>query len=66
MKKIEWFLAVILIVIGLVCLTICATMWGSGSIRYYVTTFMHICFWIGFPGLVIGALYVIILIGRKK
>lgn len=67
MKKIEWLLAVSLIIIGLICLTIpAATMWGNGSIKSYVTILMQICFWTGLPGLIIGVLYVIILVGRKN
>lgn len=67
MKKIEWLLAVLLIVIGLACLTVpSVTVWGDGTIKTYVTTLMQICFWTGLPGLIIGVLYVIILMGRKK
>ncbi|MDO6449440.1 hypothetical protein [Oceanobacillus profundus] len=67
MKKIEWLLAVSLIIIGLACLTISgATMWGNGSIKYYVTTLMQVCFWTCLPGMIIGILYVIILVGRRK
>ncbi|GLO68417.1 MULTISPECIES: hypothetical protein [Oceanobacillus] len=67
MKKIEWLLAISLIIIGLTCLTVSgATMWGNGSIKSYVTTLIQICLWTGLPGIIIGVLYVIILIGRKN
>ena len=67
MRIIEWVLAVSLIIIGLTCLTIpAATMWGDGSIKSYLTIFMQICLWTGLPGIIIGVLYVIILMGRKK
>lgn len=66
MKKIEWFLAVTLIIIGLACLTFCATLWSDGSFKDYLKTFMHICLWTGLPGLMIGVLYVMILMGRKN
>lgn len=67
MKIIEWVLAVSLIIIGLACLTIPAvTMLGDGSIKSFVTTLIQICFWTGLPGIIIGVLYVIILMGRKN
>lgn len=67
MKKIEWLLAVLLIIIGLACLTVpSVTIWGDGTIKSYVTTLIQICFWTGLPGLIIGILYVIILLGRKN
>lgn len=67
MKKIEWLLAVSLIIIGLSCLTISGvTMWGDESVKSYVTTLMQICFWTGIPGIIVGILYVIILIDRKN
>lgn len=66
MKKIEWLLAVILIVGGLTCLTVSgATMWGNETIKSYVTTLMQICFWTGVPGVIIGIVYLIILTKRK-
>lgn len=67
MKKIEWLLVVSLIIVGLACLTVSGTtMWGNESIKSYLTTLMQICFWTGLPGVIIGVLYVIILMGRKK
>ncbi|GAB3796964.1 hypothetical protein [Virgibacillus kimchii] len=67
MKKIEWLLAISLIIIGLSCLTVSgATMWGNESFTYYVKILLQICFWTGLPGIIIGVLYVIILIGRKN
>lgn len=64
MKKIEWLLALSLIIIGLTCLTVPAA--TNESIKSYVTTLIQICFWTGLPGIIIGVLYVIILVGRKN
>ncbi|MCF3944874.1 hypothetical protein [Oceanobacillus alkalisoli] len=66
MKKIEWALALTLIIFGIACLTFCATLWSEGSIKDYLTTLVHICFWTGLPGLILGVLYVIVLKGRKN
>ncbi|MFD1849703.1 hypothetical protein [Oceanobacillus bengalensis] len=66
MKKIEWLSAIILIVVGLTCLTVSgATMWGNESIKSYVTILMQICFWTGLPGVILGVVYLIILTKRK-
>ena len=64
MKKIEWLLALLLILIGLSCLTVSGTMMmGSESIDSYIHTFMQLCLWMGIPVVIIGIAYIVI---KKK
>ncbi|MFA7746158.1 hypothetical protein [Salinicoccus roseus] len=67
MKKIEWLIVVLLIAIGIMCLTASGTMmWGTGSIESYLKTFLEICLWMGLPILIIGIVYFVILKKRKN
>ncbi|WP_040980500.1 MULTISPECIES: hypothetical protein [Oceanobacillus] len=67
MKKIEWLLAVSLIIIGLICLTVSGgALLGDVTVKQYMTTLIQVCFWTCLPGIVIGILYVIILLKRKN
>ncbi len=66
MKKIEWLIAVLLILMGLVCLTVSATvMWGPESIETYLRTFIQLCLWMGLPIIIIGIIYLLFLKKRK-
>ncbi|OAP75255.1 hypothetical protein A4U71_15380 [Staphylococcus aureus] len=61
MKRSDWFIALFLIIIGLTCLTMSATLVvDTGSIRSYLTNFLQICFWIGIPALGVGIIYYVI------
>jgi hypothetical protein len=61
MKKAEWIIAVSLVVIGLSCLTMSATvMLNPNSIRAYLHNLVSICFWIGIPVLLAGSFILII------
>ncbi|RKL69228.1 hypothetical protein CR203_04135 [Salipaludibacillus neizhouensis] len=64
MKRIEWILAISLVVIGLSCLTMSAN-WlvTPDSMRPYLNTLFLICFWACVPIIVATLLY---LIFRKK
>lgn len=65
MKRIEWLIAIALVVIGLSCLTMsAASMMNPESIHDYFSTFMQICLWIAVPLIIVGVVY--ILIKRKK
>ncbi|MDK8642994.1 MULTISPECIES: hypothetical protein [Niallia] len=58
MKRLDWIIALFLVVIGLTCLTMSATwMMDTGSIRSYFTNFLQICLWIGIPILIVGVIY---------
>jgi hypothetical protein len=64
MNKVEWIFAVLLILIGITCLTASATwMINPDTIQSYLATLFQICFWISFP-VVIGI--VIYLVYKKK
>ncbi|TRM12140.1 hypothetical protein FH966_10835 [Lentibacillus cibarius] len=67
MKNIEWLLAILLIIIGLTCLTVSGTtMLDAESVGTYLTTFIHLCMWMGLPVVIIGIIYMIILKKRDK
>jgi hypothetical protein len=64
MNKIEWIFAVILVFIGITCLTVSATwMFNPDTIQSYLATLFQICFWIAIPT-IIGI--VIYLVYQKK
>lgn len=61
MKKTEWMIAFSLVVIGLSCLTMSATvMFNPNSIRAYLNTLLNICLWIGTPIIIVGVIYLIL------
>lgn len=65
MKRIEWLIAIALVVTGLSCLTMSATsMMNPESIRDYLNTLLQICLWTAVPILIVGVVYM--LIKRKK
>lgn len=67
MKGIEWFIAGFLVIMGLICLTVSGTfIIEPESIRQYFDTFINLCFWMGLPVLVVGLIYYIILVKRKR
>ncbi|MCY9659516.1 hypothetical protein P5G65_23710 [Paenibacillus chondroitinus] len=64
MKRIEWLIAIILVVIGLSCLTMSATsMMKPESIRDYLSILLKICLWSGIPILIAGIVYMVV---KKK
>lgn len=64
MKKIEIILSVVLIAVGVVCLTMSGSMMFQQNISFYVETFLKICLWMGIPILITGVFY--LLIKRKR
>lgn len=67
MKKTEWFIVTLLIVMGLLCLTVSATtVWDTATLQSYVTTFFRLCLWMGLPILLTGIAYFIIIKRRKN
>lgn len=65
MKKIEWFIAAFLVVIGLSCLTMSATvMMRPESIQVYLSNLFKICLWTGLPVFIAGVVYFVL--RRKK
>ncbi|MEN1969631.1 hypothetical protein WMZ97_16325 [Lentibacillus sp. N15] len=67
MKKIEWLIAGLLIVAGLICLTVSGTaIWETESIVSYFKTFIQLCLWTGLPLVVFGTIYLVILLKGKN
>lgn len=67
MKKIEWLIAAVFVIMGLTCFTVSATtMWGEESIGSYLNTFVHVCLWMGLPVLIVGIIYIIFLKKRNE
>jgi formate-dependent nitrite reductase membrane component NrfD len=62
-KWLEWAMAILLVLVGLSCLTMSATIMNP-SVHEYWITFFRICTLIGIPVVVIGVLYLIF--NRKK
>ncbi|TFB14110.1 hypothetical protein E3U55_14435 [Filobacillus milosensis] len=66
MKKTEWIIFALLILMGLCCLTVSGTaMWGPGSIQAYFKTFLHLCMWMGLPIIFLGIVYLVIVMKRQ-
>ncbi|SEB05562.1 hypothetical protein SAMN05421743_11472 [Thalassobacillus cyri] len=67
MKKIEWFIILLLIGTGLMCLTLSATtMWAAESSgEAYLKTFLQLCLWMGIPLVIVGFVYFVLLKKRK-
>ncbi|MFT8321135.1 MAG: hypothetical protein ABF649_09530 [Bacillus sp. (in: firmicutes)] len=64
MKRLDWLIVLVLIVIGLNCLTMSATwMMDTSSIHSYFTNLLQICLWIGIPFLIGGVIYYVM---KKK
>jgi membrane protein DedA with SNARE-associated domain len=68
MKRIEYVIAGLLVIIGLACLTTSGSYLMGAGIDAYITTFLQLCFWIGVPIIVFGISYFIIKLrkGDKK
>ncbi len=67
MKRIDWFMAILLVISGLTCLTISGTAkFGPDSIDSYLITLLHLCLWMGVPVLVAGIVYLIIIRKKRK
>jgi di/tricarboxylate transporter len=65
MKRIDYVIAGVLVLIGLLCLTTSGSYLIGFSIEAYMETFLQLCMWIGIPIVVIGVIYFIILFLRK-
>ncbi|WP_174733234.1 hypothetical protein [Mesobacillus harenae] len=60
MKKVEVILSVLLIIIGLICLTMSGTMMIQQDFTAIFKTFVTICAWMGVPIILAGIVYLII------
>lgn len=63
MKQLEWVIAILLVLVGLSCLTMSATILNP-SLSELWSTFFRICTLVGIPVVIAGVLY-LILKGKK-
>lgn len=66
MKKIEYIIALALIIVGLGCLTMSGSYMLEQNIMAYAMTFIKICLWMGIPIAIVGIVYYFILRGRGE
>ncbi|MGB6407788.1 MULTISPECIES: hypothetical protein [Planomicrobium] len=57
MRRIEVFLAVLLVVIGILCLTMSGTLMLETGLTVFLTTFVQVCLWMGIPLILTGIIY---------
>ena len=60
MKKFEIIVSVLLIIIGLLCLTMSGSFMLQPELRVYIKTFVQTCLWIGVPILLAGIFYLLL------
>jgi uncharacterized membrane protein YkvI len=61
MKRLDWFIVSLLILIGLTCLTMSATsMMDTDAARSYFNEMLQMCLWIGIPVVSVGIIYYIL------
>ncbi|MFD2216522.1 hypothetical protein [Metabacillus endolithicus] len=65
MKRIEYVIASLLVIVGLACLTTSGSYLMGDGLDAYITTFLQLCMWLGIPIVVVGVIY-LILIRIKK
>jgi hypothetical protein len=63
MRKIEYLIALTLVVLGLACLTMSGSYLLEQNIAVYAMTFLKICLWIGIPIVIV---WVCVFLYRKK
>ncbi len=57
MRRIEAFFAVLLVVIGILCLTMSGTLLLETGLTVFLTTFVQVCLWMGIPLILTGIIY---------
>ncbi|RLQ92800.1 hypothetical protein [Planomicrobium sp. Y74] len=57
MRGIEVFLVVLLVVIGILCLTMSGTLMLETGMTVFLTTFFQVCLWMGIPLILTGIIY---------
>lgn len=65
MKRIEWLIVSIMLVMGLLCLTMSATLINPSSMQAYFDNFFQICIWIAIPVIAAALLYMFIRSKKK-
>ncbi|UYG98091.1 hypothetical protein [Cytobacillus firmus] len=64
MKRIEYVIAGLLVIIGLACLTTSGSYLMGAGVDAYIMTFLQLCLLLGIPIVVIGIIYFILI--RKR
>lgn len=57
MNRIEVILSVVLIAVGLMCLTMSGSMMVQQGVSAYLETFIKLCLWMGIPIIFVGVFY---------
>ncbi|MCM3164087.1 MULTISPECIES: hypothetical protein [Bacillaceae] len=65
MKRIEYVIAGLLVIIGLACLTTSGSYLMGAGIDAYIMTFLQLCMWLGIPIVVVGVIYLILIKFKK-
>jgi hypothetical protein len=61
MKRLDWFIVSLFILIGLTCLTMSATsMMDINTARSYFNNMLQMCLWIGIPTVIAGMIYYVV------
>ncbi|MFD1736732.1 hypothetical protein ACFSCX_09150 [Bacillus salitolerans] len=66
MKKVEYIIALILIMLGIVCLTMSGSYMLEQNIMAYAKMFIKVCLWMGIPISVVGVVYYFIIKRRGE
>ncbi|RSL33305.1 hypothetical protein D7Z54_11845 [Salibacterium salarium] len=67
MRKVEWIIASIFIVLGLHCLVMAGTLLpGAAEDSTYFSLLLRVCFWMGIPIFGGFAIYMIIMTIKKR
>ncbi|WP_059106217.1 hypothetical protein [Shouchella shacheensis] len=65
MKRRDWMIASVLIILGLHCLVMSGMISASADVPSYLHLLLRICFWMGVP-LFVGAIIYVLFLQMKK
>lgn len=60
MKKSDWLIAIVLMGLGILCMTISATSFLERPSASFLRTLLTICLWVGLPLFILGSGYYVI------
>lgn len=66
MKRFEYVISGLLVIIGLGCLTTSGSYFIGTGIDAYIMTFLQVCMWSGIPLFVVGIIYFFLIRVRKE
>jgi hypothetical protein len=64
-KKVDYIIALTLVVLGLACLTMSGSYLLEPNLAVYAMTFIKVCIWIGIPIAIVGLVYFFIIKKRR-